>query len=128
MGRRILVVEDNEANSELLRDWLEALGYEVVCTRDLAEAQGALNTELPAAILLDVQLGQEDGLSLAAAVRGNSRTARLPVIAVTAHAMLTDHERVLRAGCDACISKPIDFKSLRAHLERFLAERNDSAQ
>jgi len=72
-------------------------------------------------VLLDVQLGADDGLSLAAWLRQQPALRDIPVIAVTAHAMVTERERILQAGCNACVSKPVDFKLLREHLERWLA-------
>lgn len=120
MRHRILVVEDNLPNQELLCDWLEAEGYETVKARDLEQAFAALKGGHLHAVLLDVQLGPEDGLSLAASIRRQPQLRHLPVIAVTAHAMVTDHERVIQAGCNACISKPVDFKSLAKQLELWL--------
>jgi two-component system cell cycle response regulator DivK len=109
MKRRILVVEDNAANLELLVDWLD-------------EAFAAFQGEPPETVLLDVQLGAQDGLALATWIRREPNLRALPVIAVTAHAMLTDYERVMRAGCSACVSKPIDFRQLREQLGRWLGE------
>src|SRR6202158_5198513 len=108
--RPILVVEDNAINRELLCDWLEAQDYEVLSAEDLGGAQRLLQVEQPDAVLLDVQLGSEDGLSLAAWMRRQPRFSGIPVIAVTARAMATEQQRFLQAGCNACISKPIDFK------------------
>jgi len=120
MKQRILVVEDNEANRELVSDWLESEGFEVILAVNLEQGYAALGGELPNAILLDVQLGSEDGMSLAAWIRKEPRLRDLPVIAVTAHAMITDRERVMQAGCNACVSKPIDFAELKTQLERWL--------
>ena len=120
MKRRILVVEDNQPNRELLGDWLEAEGFEVLSAENLEQAFGAFNNELLHAVLLDVQLGMEDGLSLATWIRQESRLCHIPVIAVTAHAMVTDRERVIQAGCSACVSKPIDFKLLNEQLQWWL--------
>ena len=120
MIHRILVVEDNEANRELVSDWLEAEGFEVIHAANLDQANAALKGELPSVILLDVQLGPEDGLTLATAIRRDPALCQLPIIAVTAHAMVTDHERVMQAGCNACVSKPIDFRALRAQLDRWI--------
>jgi len=120
MSHRILVVEDNLLNRELLCDWLEVEGFAVVTAANLDEAHRAFAGEPPEAVLLDVQLGEEDGLELAAWIRNDARFRGLPVIAVTAHAMVTDQQRVLRAGCNACISKPIDFNQLRGQLEGYL--------
>lgn len=120
MKHRILVVEDNQPNRELLCDWLEAEGFEVLAAENLEEAFAAFKNEPPHAVLLDVQLGQEDGLSLATWVRRDPKLHNIPVIAVTAHAMVTDQERVLQAGCNACVSKPVDFKLLSEQLQRWL--------
>ncbi len=118
---RILVVEDNAINRELLCDWLEAQGYVVLSAEDLGGAQRLLQGEQPDAVLLDVQLGDEDGLSLAAWMRQQPRFTGIPVIAVTAHAMVTEQQRFLQSGCNACISKPIDFKLLQRELDKWLA-------
>ena len=123
MNHRILVVEDNPLNRELLCDWLEAEGHEVLSAEDLAAAIRTLKEQQPDAVLLDVQLGDEDGLSLAAWMRRQPRLCRVPVIAVTAHAMVTEHQRFLQAGCNACVSKPVNFKLLGEQLERWLEPR-----
>jgi two-component system cell cycle response regulator DivK len=122
MKRRILVVEDNAANLELLVDWLESEDFQVQTATTLDEAFAAFKGEPPETVLLDVQLGAQDGLALATWIRGEPNLRALPVIAVTAHAMLTDYERVMRAGCSACVSKPIDFRQLREQLGRWLGE------
>ena len=120
MKRRILVVEDNPANSELLCDWLEGEGFDVVTAENLDQAFDAVKTQAPDAVLLDVQLRSEDGLTLAASIRKDPALVKTPIIGVTAHAMVTDHERVLQAGCNACISKPVDFKLLSQQLDRWV--------
>jgi CheY-like chemotaxis protein len=120
MKQRILVVEDNLANRELLCDWLEAEGFQVLTAENLEQAFAAFNVQPPQAVLLDIQLGSEDGLSLAKWIRREPKLRHIPVVAVTAHAMVTDQERVIEAGCNACISKPIDFKLLAEALERWL--------
>jgi two-component system cell cycle response regulator DivK len=125
MKYRILVVEDNQPNRELLSDWLEAEGFEVQSVENLAQSVAAIESELPHAILLDVQLGLEDGLSLATWIRQEPRLHPIPIIAVTAHAMVTDQERVIQAGCNACVSKPIEFKLLSKQLQWWLG--TDSA-
>jgi len=118
---RILVVEDNAINRELLCDWLDAQDYEVLSAEDLGGAQRLLQSEQPDAVLLDVQLGGEDGLSLAVWMRRQPEFSGIPVIAVTAHAMVTEQQRFLQAGCNACISKPVDFKLLGRELDKWLA-------
>jgi two-component system cell cycle response regulator DivK len=118
---RILVVEDNAINRELLCDWLETQGYAVLSAEELGSAQRLLQGQQPDAVLLDVQLGSEDGLSLAAWMRKQPGFSGIPVIAVTAHAMVTEQQRFLQSGCNACISKPIDFKVLERELDKWLA-------
>lgn len=120
MKHRVLVVEDNPLNRELLCDWLEMEGYEVCTATDLGSARAVVETQRPHAILLDIQLGAEDGLALAAWLRQQPDLASTPVIAVTAHAMVTEQERILHAGCNAHVSKPIDFRALSEQLRRWL--------
>jgi CheY-like chemotaxis protein len=126
MKHRILVVEDNQPNRELLCDWLESEGFDAVAAENLEQAFAAFKSQPPDAVLLDVQLGSEDGLSLATWIRKEPTSRSTPVIAVTAHAMVTDQERVMQAGCDACVSKPIDFKSLSEQLQRWLVYSVDT--
>jgi two-component system cell cycle response regulator DivK len=121
MKGHVLVVEDNLANQELLCDWLESEGYRVSVASTLSEAFASFVDPLPQIVLLDVQLGSEDGLFLAGWLRERPQFKGIPVIAVTAHAMLTDQARMQDAGCDACVSKPIEFKGLAAHLDHWLA-------
>jgi two-component system cell cycle response regulator DivK len=119
---RILVVEDNPLNCELICDWLETEGYEVLSVEDLSAAKRLIDDRPPEAVLLDVQLGDEDGLSLAAWMREQPKFCSIPVIAVTAHALVTERSRFLQAGCNAFVSKPIDFRVLREKLERWLQD------
>jgi CheY-like chemotaxis protein len=118
---RVLVVEDNPLNRELLCDWLDVEGYEVHTASTLQEARRISEQNSPGIVLLDVQLGNEDGLMFAAWMREDERFRGVPVIAVTAHAMLTEQARILQSGCNACVSKPIDFAALREQMRRWLA-------
>jgi len=120
MKRRVLVIEDQPSNRELLCDWLEDEGYEVFTVSDLSSARSAVQKEILHAVLLDVQLGAEDGLELARWARRQPRLRRLPIIAVSAHAMLTERAAILRAGCNAFVSKPVDFRLLRETLDHWL--------
>ena len=126
MKKRILVVEDNSLNRELLCDWLEAEGHEVLSAEDLNGAQRLLLSERPDAVLLDVQLGNENGLALAVWMRQQPSFSGIPVIAVTAHAMVTELQRFLQSGCNAYVSKPIDFKLLSRELEKWLVPLRES--
>src|SRR5262249_50583575 len=120
MSHTLLVVEDNMLNRELLCDWLETEGFKTMTATTLDEAFSSFESNAPHGVLLDVQLGPEDGLVLASWARNDPRFRSLPIIAVTAHAMVTDQHRVMQAGCNACVSKPIDFAQLRRHLDIFL--------
>jgi CheY-like chemotaxis protein len=118
----ILVVEDNQLNRELLCDWLEVEGYEVSFAADLKASYEVFSKRLPDAVLLDINLGSENGLDLVAWMRQKPELDEIPVIAVTARALLTEQERILQAGCRACLSKPIEFPLLRQELNRWLQD------
>jgi two-component system cell cycle response regulator DivK len=122
----ILVVEDNQLNRELLCDWLEVEGYEVWSAPDLKASYEVFSKRLPDAVLLDINLGAENGLDLLAWVRQKPELGEIPVIAVTAHALMADQERILQAGCKACLSKPINFQGLREQLNHWLQDRTVS--
>ena len=116
----ILVVEDNQLNRELLRDWLEVEGYEVWSAADLKAGYEVFAKRIPGAVLLDINLGKDDGLDLLAWMRQKAETREIPVIAVTAHVLLAEQQRILKAGCRACLSKPVNFPLLRQELNRWL--------
>jgi two-component system, cell cycle response regulator DivK len=116
----VLVVEDQQLNRELLCDWLEGEGYEVWAAADLKAAYDIFAKQVPHAVLLDINLGAENGLDLVKWMWQKSEFAEIPVIAVTAHAMVTDQDRIMRAGCRACLSKPVEFRVLREELKRWL--------
>lgn len=120
MKHCLLVVEDNQLNRELLCDWLDVEGYEVWSATDLKTSYEIFSKRLPDAVLLDINLGAENSLDLLAWMRQKPELGKIPVIAVTAHALVTEREGILQAGCRACLSKPIDFKVLRAELDRWL--------
>jgi CheY-like chemotaxis protein len=109
--RSLLLVEDNEANRELVTFLLEEAGYEVRHARDASAAMEQLLHEVPDAVLLDMNLPGADGLAFVSGLRRDRRFDALPVIAITAHAMRGDRERFLAGGCDAYLPKPIDTKS-----------------
>jgi CheY-like chemotaxis protein len=122
----ILVVEDNQLNRELLRDWLEVEGYEVWSAADLKSSYDVFAKRIPDGVLLDINLGKDDGLDLLAWMRQKPETREIPVIAVTAHAMTTEQDGILKAGCNACLSKPINFPMLREELKRSLQDPKTS--
>jgi two-component system, cell cycle response regulator DivK len=119
-------VEDNQLNRELLCDWLEVEGYEVWSAANLKASYEVFAKRLPDVVLLDINLGSENGLDLLAWMRQKPELGGIPVIAVTAHALVTEREGILQAGCRACLSKPIDFPLLRQELNRSLQHSKTS--
>ena len=112
MGPRILVAEDMEDNLELFRDVLEIAGYTVLtCTDGLAAVQMAA-TDQPDLIVMDISLPGIDGHEATRRIRGQASTRHIPVIAVTAHAMPSDRELALEAGCSAYLAKPVSPRVL----------------
>ena len=119
--RKILVVEDNDMNMQLVEYLLEERGYDIVKATSGEEALALTReTVAPDLILMDIHLPGMDGLSVVRAIKEDTRTARIPVLALTAHAMRGDKDRFLEAGCDGYISKPIDVKTFVASIERYL--------
>ena len=117
----ILVVEDNPANLTLATFLLQSAGHEVVAAID-AEAGMALAEDLqPALILMDIQLPGMDGLQATALLKRNERTRGIPIIALTALAMKGDQERILAAGCDGYISKPLAYQNFLTVVSERLA-------
>jgi CheY-like chemotaxis protein len=117
---KILIVEDNPANLELATDLLESLGH-VILPAETAEDGIQLATDaLPDLILMDVALPGMDGLTATARLKGDPRTRRIPIVALTAHAMAGDEARALAAGCVGYITKPIDTRGFPATVRRFL--------
>jgi two-component system cell cycle response regulator DivK len=121
MKEHVLVVEDNELSRELLCDWLEMENYQVTSASSLQQALDSIKKLPPDAILLDVQLGDQDGLKIATWIRHQPALSHIRVIAVTAHAMVTEQERIFQSGCNAYVPKPVDFKVLSKQLQQWLA-------
>lgn len=122
-GRKILVVEDNDMNMQLVEFLLEEGGYEIVKATSGEEALSITRGESgpsPDLILMDIHLPGMDGLSVVRAMKEEDRTARIPILALTAHAMRGDKDRFLEAGCDGYISKPIDVKTFIQSIEQYL--------
>lgn len=122
-GRKILVVEDNDMNMQLVEFLLEEGGYDIVKAASGEEALAITRDSengTPDLILMDIHLPGMDGLSVVRAMKTDHRTARIPILALTAHAMRGDKDRFLEAGCDGYISKPIDVKTFISAIEQYL--------
>ena len=122
--RKVVVVEDNLINLELVTDLLEAHGCTVSQARSGEEGLRLAESILPDLILMDLSLPGKDGLATTRALRNNPPTANIPIIALTAHAMKGDEESALNAGCDGYLSKPINTRTLTARIAEFVEAAN----
>jgi two-component system cell cycle response regulator DivK len=122
MKKRILIVEDNDLNLKLFRDLLTAHGYETIETKEGLEAITLTRSERPDLILMDIQLPEISGLDVTRRLKSEESIRDIPIIAVTAFAMKDDEEKILAAGCQAYISKPISIVSFLNTVRRFLGE------
>lgn len=120
---KILLVEDNELNRDMLSRRLTRKGYEVVCALDGLEAVTQAALERPDLILMDMRLPELDGWEATRRIKNDPGTQAIPIIALTAHAMAGDREQALAAGCDDYDSKPVDLGRLLAKIEALLARR-----
>jgi CheY-like chemotaxis protein len=116
----VLLIEDNEANSMLATAVLEREGFHVEVASSAAEANRLLRAVIPAVILMDIQLPGEDGLTFTRELKAGRATSRIPIVALTAHAMGGDRERALEAGCQGYMSKPIDTRTFAARVRQLL--------
>lgn len=122
MKKRILIVEDNDLNLKLFRDLLTAHGYETIETKEGLEALNLARNERPDLILMDIQLPEISGLDVTRRLKADDAIRAIPIIAVTAFAMKDDEEKILSAGCEAYISKPISIMPFLNTVRRFLGE------
>jgi len=121
MTHVILVVEDNERNLKLLRDVLEYAGYDVRVARTGEDGVTLAVKEPPDLVLMDLQLPGIDVMEALRQLRASPRTADIPVVAVTAQAMKQDRERVLEAGFDGYVEKPISVRAFPEQVRGFLS-------
>jgi two-component system cell cycle response regulator DivK len=120
MKRQVLLIEDNEQNRYLVTFLLERSGYRVHAVADGPRGIAAARAEVPALILLDIQLPTMDGYAVARALREDERLRETPIVAVTSYAMPGDREKALESGCTGYIEKPIDPETFVAELELVL--------
>jgi two-component system cell cycle response regulator DivK len=122
-ANRVLVVEDNPANQLLAREVLERDGFVVDVADSAAAARESLARNRPDLILMDIQPAGEDGLALTGELKADAATDSIPVVAITAHAMIGDKHAALAAGCVGYIAKPIDTRSLARQAREFIASQ-----
>jgi CheY-like chemotaxis protein len=118
---KILLVEDNEMTRDMLSRRLQKKGYEVVIATDGQQGVTLAQAEAPALILMDMGLPVLDGWEATRQLKAAPATRSIPVIALTAHAMLGDREKALEAGCDDFDTKPIEMTRLLEKIEALLA-------
>ncbi len=120
MTTKVLLVEDNEMNRDMLSRRLLRHGYEVVMAVDGAQGVQMAQAELPHIVLMDMNLPVMDGWQATRALKTNEHTRHIPVIALTAHAMTQDRDATLEAGCDDYETKPVDFKRLISKMQNLI--------
>ena len=119
---KILIVEDNEMNRDMLARRLERKGYEVTCAVDGPEGIAMAVSQAPDIILMDVALGDMDGWEATAAIRRNPATSKIPIIALTAHALQSDRMKSIEAGCVDFETKPVQLPQLLEKIEFHISQ------
>jgi two-component system, cell cycle response regulator DivK len=117
---KILLVEDNEMNRDMLTRRLERRGYCVVTAQDGGQGHALAHSEDPDLILMDISLPVMNGWELTRLLKTTEATCHIPIIALTAHALATDRAKAFEAGCDDYDTKPIDFKRLHEKIDNLL--------
>jgi CheY-like chemotaxis protein len=123
---KILLVEDNELNRDMLSRRLRRKGYTVVTAHDGGEGHMLAHSETPDLILMDISLPVMDGWELTRLLRVSETTRHIPIIALTAHALVTDRMKAFEVGCDDYDTKPIEFARLSEKIENLLVVRKSS--
>lgn len=120
---KILLVEDNEMNRDMLKRRLSRKGYDVLIAEDGAQGVSLAQTQAPDLILMDMSLPIKDGWQATREIKADTNTQEIPVIALTAHAMAGDREKCLAAGCDDYDTKPVEFPRLLEKIETHLKNK-----
>jgi two-component system cell cycle response regulator DivK len=123
MRYNILVIEDDEMNLDMITQRLELRGYRVLGAVDGFEGINLAREEVPDLILMDVNLPEIDGWEVTRRLKAEPATRHIPVVALTAHAMVNDRDKALQAGCDDYETKPVDFQRLLSKMETLLVNR-----
>ncbi len=123
MAAKVLIVEDNEMNRDMLSRRLERRGYEVLIAVDGGEGVAMATAHLPSLILMDMSLPVMDGWAATRCLKSMPMTSGIPIIALTAHAMSGDREKAIEAGCDDYDTKPIELPRLLSKIETLLSAR-----
>ena len=119
-AKTVLIVEDNELNMKLFNDLLEAHGYRVLQTRDGLSALEIARQHMPDLIIMDIQLPEISGLEITDRLKKDAALKAIPIVAVTAFAMRGDEQKILGAGCDAYLSKPISVSTFLETIRKYI--------
>lgn len=122
-GSAVLIVEDNEMNREMLTRRLKRKGFTVVEAGDAMTALSIARSQPIGVVLMDMSLPEIDGWTATRMLKGDAATATIPIMALTAHAMVQDREEALAAGCDEFETKPIEFDRLVQKIHQLLGAR-----
>jgi len=117
---KILLVEDNEMNRDMLSRRLQRKGYCVVAAHDGEQGLLLARSEMPDLILMDISLPLMGGLEVTRLLKGDEATRHIPIIALTAHALVTDRDKAFEAGCDDYDTKPVEFSRLNEKMDALL--------
>ena len=120
MTKRILVVEDQEDNRQILRDLLKSVGYEMIEAEDGEQALIKVVEHKPDLILMDIQLPLLDGYEATRRIKANPELKHIPIIVVTSYALSGDEEKARAAGCEAYVAKPYSPRALLAKIREYL--------
>jgi CheY-like chemotaxis protein len=120
VGRRVLIVEDNAVNLKLISEVLGTEGFVIDCATTAEQAQLKLSQRVPDLILMDLALPQMDGLTLTRVLKADPRFKDVPIVALTASAMVGDERKALEAGCAGYITKPVNTRTVAAQIAAFL--------
>ena len=120
---KILLIEDNEMNRDMLSRRLERHGYSVIAAQDGQQGLAMASSEGPDLILMDIGLPDLDGWEVTRLLKKNARTKHIPIIALTAHAMVSDRTKAFESGCDDYDTKPIEFGRLRERIDNLLVAK-----
>ena len=124
---KILLVEDNEMNRDMLTRRLQRYGFSVCCAHDGAAGVAMAASEHPGLILMDVALGEMDGWEATLLIKANPVTSAIPVIALTAHALASDRAKSVEVGCSDFDTKPVDMQRLLGKIRALLPETEQAS-
>jgi len=122
MAKLVLIVDDEPKNVTLVRDILQVKGYETNEAVDGKQGVDLAKETIPDLILMDIQMPEMDGIEATGILKTDEATKHIPILALSSYAMMGDKERILKAGCDAYMSKPLNIKEFLSKVAEFLPD------